>query len=132
MSQEHLDQAAALFDAIQRGDSDGVRTLLHPEFEFHAAIGTVDQRVYIGSDGMWAFVEDMDAIWDGYRVQVEEIRESGERVVALIRIAGTARVSGVPLNQRLGQIITWQDGTIWRMVAYTSSIDALKAAGLEE
>jgi hypothetical protein len=28
--------------------------MLHPEFEFHAAIGAVEQRPYVGGDGMRA------------------------------------------------------------------------------
>jgi ketosteroid isomerase-like protein len=132
VSQGNVKQVEALFDAIRGGDSDGVRNLLHPEFEFHAAIGTVEQRVYAGSNGMWAFAGDMNAIWDAYRVELEAVREAGERVVALARVIGTARASGIPLDQRLGQLITLHDGRIWRMVAYTSPVEALKAAGLAE
>jgi 2-(1,2-epoxy-1,2-dihydrophenyl)acetyl-CoA isomerase len=132
MSQVKTEQVKALFEAIRHGDSNVVRSLLHPKFEFHAAIGTVEQRVYLGSDGMWAFVQDMNATWDGYRVELERVDEFGERVVALMRATGTARGSGIPLDQRLGHVITWKDGTVSRMVAYTSPTEALQAVRVEE
>jgi ketosteroid isomerase-like protein len=132
MSQENVENFKALVEAVNRRDSDGISTMLHPDFEFHAAISAVEQRPYAGKRGLRAFVADMDTIWDGYRIELTEVREAGEQAVALMHIRGTARASGVPLNQDLGQVITWRDGRIWRVVSYTVPAEALKAAGLSE
>jgi ketosteroid isomerase-like protein len=132
MSQENVAVVAALVEAINRRDSAGISSALHAGFEFHAAIGAVEQRPYVGERGMQAFVADMDAIWEGYRVELEEVREAAEQSVALMHISGTARASGVPLNQDLAQVITWREGRIWRVVAYMVPADAFKAVGLEE
>jgi ketosteroid isomerase-like protein len=132
MSQENVEMVTALVEAVNRRDSDGTSTMLHPDFEFHAAISAVEQRPYAGERGLRSFVADMDTVWDGYRIELTEVREAGEQAVALMHIRGTARASGVPLNQDLAQVITWRDGRIWRILAYTVPADALKAVGLEE
>jgi ketosteroid isomerase-like protein len=95
-------------------------------------IGAVEQRVYAGTEGLQAFVADMDTIWDGYRVELRDVRIAGERAVAVMHITGAARASGIPLNQEVAQVVTWRDGRVWRIVAYTAPAEALKAVGLEE
>jgi hypothetical protein len=98
MSQENMEDVATLFEVVSRGHWDRVSELLHSEFEFHAAIGAVEQRTYAGAKGMRAFVSNMDMIWDGYRVELSEVREAGAQAVVLMHIQGTARASGVPLK----------------------------------
>lgn len=130
--EERAADIVALVEAVNRRDLDGLSEMLHPQFEFHAAIGAVEQRVYAGADGMWAFIGDMDSTWEGYRIGLEEVHQAGERAVAVMHISGTASVSGIPLNQDLAQVITWREGKIWRAVAYTVPAEALKAVGLTE
>jgi ketosteroid isomerase-like protein len=132
VSRKRAASITALVEAINRRDHAGLAGVLHPQFEFHAAIGAVEQRVYASSDGLWAFVADMDGTWDGYRVELEEIHDAGERAVALMHIYGTARVSGIPLDQDLAQVIEWREGKLWRAVAYTVPTQALEAVGLAE
>jgi ketosteroid isomerase-like protein len=125
-------EIALLVEGINRRNLDGISDALHSRFEFHAAIGAVEQRVYAGAHGMLEFVTNMDAIWDGYRIALREVQHAGEQAVAVMHISGTARASGVPLNQDMAQIITWRDGRMWRAVAYTVPADAVKAIGQEE
>jgi ketosteroid isomerase-like protein len=132
MSQEKVEIVSALVEAINRREWDGISPMLHPDFEFHAAISAVEQRPYAGEQGIRAFVADMDTIWEGYRIELTEVREASDQAIARMHISGTARASGVPLNQDLAQVITWRDGRIWRVVAYTVPADALKAVGLAE
>jgi ketosteroid isomerase-like protein len=132
MSQDKLVVVTALAEAINRRDLGGLSKMLHPDYEFHAAIGAVEQRPYVGESGLRAFVADMDTIWEGYRIELNEFREAGEQGVALMHITGTARASGVPLDQDLAQVITWRDGRIAQVVAYMVPAEALKAVGLAE
>jgi ketosteroid isomerase-like protein len=131
VSQERLVLVTALAEAINQRNLDELSNLLHTDYEFHAAIGAVEQRRYVGESGLRAFVADMDTIWEGYRIELNGFREAGEQSVVLMHVTGTARASGVPLDQDLAQVITWRDGTIAQVVAYTVLADALKAAGLE-
>lgn len=125
-------EIALLVEGINRRNLDGISATAHPGFEFHAAIGAVEQRVYVGAVGMLEFVANMDAIWDGYHVALRGVQHAGERAVAVMHITGRARASGVPIEQDIAQLITWRDGRMWRVVAYTVPAEALKAAGLEE
>jgi ketosteroid isomerase-like protein len=132
VSQENVAGVAALVEAINRRNFDDISELLHPDFVFDAAIGAVEQRPYAGGRGLRAFVADMDAIWEGYRIDLKDVAEAGEQAVALMHISGTARSSGVPLDQKVAQVITWRDDRICHVVAYTVPAEALKAVGLSE
>jgi ketosteroid isomerase-like protein len=131
-SRANIADVTTLVRALNGRDRDGMSRLLHPEFEFHALIGAVEQRIYTGADGMWVFLDDMDSTWDGYRVELGEVRGAGGCAVALMRISGTARASGLPLSRDIAQVITWRDGTVWRVVAYAEPAEALEAVGLAE
>jgi ketosteroid isomerase-like protein len=63
---------------------------------------------------------------------LEEFHEAGDQAVVVIRVRGTAKASGVPLDQRTGQIWTWRDGQLWRSVVYSNPADAFRAIGEEQ
>ena len=132
MSERRIGDVTALIQAVQEQDRDGLSQLLHPQFEFHALIGAVEQRVYAGTDGMLTFLGDMNSTWDGYRIELFDFRDAGDCAVAVMRISGTAKASGLPLDQYLAQIVTWRDGKVSRVVAYADPADAFRAAGLQE
>jgi hypothetical protein len=49
-----------------------------------------------------------------------------------VHITGAARVSGIPLNQDVAQVVAWRDDMVWRVVAYPVPAEALKAVVLAE
>ncbi len=130
MPPEKADAIARTIELIDERDFDQLAEILHPSYEFHAAIGRVEGATYIGLDGLREFVADMDATWQDYRLRLEHVYEAGEQSVAVIYISGVARVSGVPLEQRIASVLSWRDGKVWRNVSYTAPDEALKAVGL--
>lgn len=130
MGQETVGDIATVVDAINRRDLDQISEVLDPQFEFHAAIGAVEQRVYVGLDGLRTFVGDMDATWDGYRLELTDVRVAGAQAVVLMHIFGTARASAIPLDQDFAQVATWRQGKLWRVVTYRVPAEALEAVGL--
>lgn len=121
---------ARIIDLIDQRDFDAIAPLLHPEYEFHAAIGTVDGTTYAGVEGLRRFVGDMEAVWDGYHVRLGHIDEASDQAVAVIQVSGIATVSGVPLDQTISQVLTWRDGLLFRTVAHVDHSEALRAVGL--
>jgi SnoaL-like domain len=70
--------------------------------------------------------------WDDWEIEVEDYLDAGERVVVLLHQRGRAKVTGIPVEMRLGQVWTIEDGkSIW-MQMYASPEEALEAAGLPE
>ena len=66
----------------------------------------------------------------GYRFQIEEMQEVGERVFTVAHHSGRGRSSGVALDWSLAYAFTIHAGKIARL--YATRADALKAVGLSE
>ncbi len=68
-------------------------------------------------------------IFDDYRLDLEEIIDAGDHVVALVTRRGCIKRSGDPIEQRIGYDWTIRNGKGVRVQAYFSWEDALAAAG---
>ena len=130
-SQENLELVKRVQDAINRRDAEAIQALFHPEFEFHSALAGVEGDIYRGVEGMRRYFLDVDATWEGFRIDLKEVREAGEQLFVRWRARGTSS-SGVPLDQETAQVWTWRDGVPWRNRSFTDVAEALEAAGLSK
>jgi ketosteroid isomerase-like protein len=64
--------------------------------------------------------------------QIEDIRDLGESVLVLGRVAVSGRATQIELETELGELITFRDGTIATVHDYLSHREGLEAAGLQE
>ena len=100
MSQENVEIAKDFYDAYNARNSEALDRLLHPEAE----ITTLSARGGLGGD--WSrgttrqYFEQLDEAWTGLRIEIEEYREVGERVVALGVARGAGTSSHVELASR--------------------------------
>jgi ketosteroid isomerase-like protein len=68
-----------------------------------------------------------------FRIEPVELIDAGEnRVVAVLRFGGRAKLSGVETDQILGAVFEIRDGKIARGREYATRKQALDAAGLAE
>ncbi len=133
MSQENVAVAKSFFAAFARRDLEAAAGLLHPEVEIRPAIvGGPEGIVYRGLNGNRQFWADIDAAWATFRIEPQEFRDLGERVLVLGRAIALAPGSGIALDQASAWIAEMRDGRIVRFQSFTSQPEALKAAGLEE
>ena len=116
-------------DALNARDFEALEALpLHPEFEFHSLFSAFEGTSLVGFEGLRRWVDDVDAIWDDFRVEVEEVRAAGdERAAVAMHVTGRAKASGVPLDQHTGQLWTMRDGLHGRSVGYASADEAFAA-----
>ncbi len=120
-------------DALNGRDFEALATVFHPELEHHSAFGAVEGDVYRGIDGQRKRWDNVTATWDDFRIEVAQVHDvDDERVVVVLRLTGEAKASRLPLNTRVGQVWTWRDTRVWRIVTYTNPSDALEAVGLEQ
>src|SRR5215208_2589290 len=95
MSQENINLVKAFFDAYNARDSEAVDRLLDPDAE----VTTLSARA--GLPARWErgatrrYFDQLDESWADLRVEVEDHRQLGERVVALGRMRGTGKASQV-------------------------------------
>jgi ketosteroid isomerase-like protein len=88
--------------------------------------------VYVGRDAVIKASRHYWGTWDDYRLDVEELRDTGSSVVVVFRERGRGKGSGAPFEQRLAQIWTFHRGRIIRWELFPHRAAALEAAGLRE
>jgi ketosteroid isomerase-like protein len=123
--------AWALFEAFQSGDEEALRRSLHPGIELSDPERT-GAGPFRGPEQFVRFAHEWLDTWDDYDLTLESLVVIGDRLVAFVRYQGTARGSGIPLDQRGAQLLSARDGLIASFRPYTDRDEALEAAGLRD
>jgi ketosteroid isomerase-like protein len=130
MSQENVEVARAFYDAYNARNSEALDRVLHPEAE----ITTVSARGGLGGD--WSqgttkqYFEQLDEAWTGLRIEIEDYREVGERVVALGVVRAAGMSSHVEVVSDFAAVLVVRDSQIVLVDSYGNWKDALVAVGL--
>jgi uncharacterized protein len=120
------------YAAFGRGDYAGVLSRFDPEVEFSQPSGEPGGGTYRGTAGVVEAFRRWSAPWDGYRVEVEEIAERGEHVLARTRHLMRGKASGLDVEKVIFQLWTLRDGRIVRVRMYYDEHAALEAAGPQD
>jgi ketosteroid isomerase-like protein len=97
--------------------------------------GWPEQQVYDGVQGAEKFFAEWGSAWHDWEVEIEELHDAGDRVVAIVHQRGRSKMSGMPvemLRESWAQVWTFRDGKETRMDMYSDPREALKAVGLKE
>ncbi len=135
MSQENVEAFKRAVEAINRGDIDGVLNELDPEVEFHAFLEELlggEGQVYMGHDGVRRFFRDFNEAFDELYWQYPDIRDLGDRVLAIGSFRARGRASGAETEIPLGVLIDYEEGLATRVWSTAEPSEALEAAGLRE
>jgi ketosteroid isomerase-like protein len=97
MSQENIRTALDATAAFNRGDLDTWSEYWTDDIDHRAAEGAPDDRGPIrGKDALRAYLQDWLDTFDDFRFEpVELIDAGGDKVIAVMRIRGRAKLSGV-------------------------------------
>jgi SnoaL-like domain len=105
MSQENVEIVKFLVAAFADRDLDAAARVLHPEVEIHPAIvGGPEGVVYRGLNGNRQFWTDVDAALSEFRIDPEEFRDLGDRILVLGRAYARAEGSGIAPSRRQGSL----------------------------
>lgn len=130
MSQEIVDAFRRGTDAINRGDLDIVE-FIHPEVVFEP-LRSRTEGAFVGHEGMRRFIADTEDMFEVFQVAYTDVRDLGERVLAIGSIRMRARVSGVETDVPTAVIAEFRDGLLWRFEDHGDARSALRAAGVWE
>jgi ketosteroid isomerase-like protein len=102
--------------------------------EHRAIEGAPDDRGPMhGKDAERAYVQDWIGTFDDFRSEPVDLIDAGEdKVIAVTRISGRAKLSGVETDLTYAALYTIRDGKIVRGREYWTRDEALEAARLRE
>jgi ketosteroid isomerase-like protein len=127
VSKQNVDLVRRLLAAFNERDMTTIRSGLHPDVELQTIV-----EAQHGHAGAADWIARADSVFDSFEMEVEEIIDAGDQVVAIVHERATGRGSGLQVDQHLAQVLTIQEGRVVRIQSFTDRADALKAMGLED
>ena len=134
MSQENVEIVRDAAAAFNRGDLDAWLEYLADDIDYRAVEGAPDDRGPMhGKEAIRPYMQDWLGLFDDFRSEPVELIDAGEdKVIAVTRISGRAKLSGVETDLTYAAVYTIRDGKIARGREYWTKEQALEAAGLSE
>src|SRR3954447_3908258 len=140
MSREHVDVVRRLYSfrldatGMVRGNFDNVfLDYFHADVEIVPPLSYPDiESSYRGQEGVRRWFQQMDEIWDNWRMEPERFFDAGSQVVVFVHVSGRAKQSGAALAISAAHVVTLRDGRVTRADVFLDRSDALEAAGLRE
>ena len=131
MSQERVEvrnEAVRRFFAAFEDEDDAFRAALHPEIEWYPI--EENRTPTRGIDAaLWNRNQWLDT-WDEHRLDVEEVIEDGDDVVACVHIKARGRGSGVAADVRFFAQFRVRGGKVVYIYDHDDRAAAIEAAGL--
>jgi ketosteroid isomerase-like protein len=131
MSQENVVKVGRLFELFNRREMDAWVEMLATDVEWHVDPQDPDTTVHRGREAVGRYgqdwVETMDAL-----VEVRQVFEAGDQVVAWTRVNSRGGASGVPVGLDLAFIFTLRHGLATRIEETQDMAEALDTTCLSE
>jgi ketosteroid isomerase-like protein len=133
MSQDKVELASQVMDALGRRDLARVIALIDPEVEWHSFFAELgDEGVYHGHDGTKQYMRDLDDAWEIVRADVDDRLGLGDVAVLVGRIHYRGRSSGIETENPAGWMLKFRDRRVVLFRAFREPEQALEAVGLAE
>ena len=131
MSRESVQTIGRFFELFNRREIDAWLKMMATDVEWHVDPQDPDTTVHRGREAARRYaltwIEMMEAL-----VQVLEVFEAGDQVVAWTHINSRGGASGVPVGLDLAFVFTLRNGLAARIEETQDKTEALEAVGLSE
>jgi ketosteroid isomerase-like protein len=132
MPSENAEAFRRGLEAFNERDVDALIALTSPEVEWYPAFAALAMRdVYRGHEGIRELFRETDEAFSHIHSEATEVRDLGDRVVALGHFSAVGSVSGIETESPSGWIAEIEDGKVRRLRTFISHEDTLRAAGIQ-
>ena len=128
-----MDLVRRAYGAYSRGDVDGAVAVFAKDAEYVPS-GALpgDREVRHGPEGYKQFIGWLQSEFDDARLDVNDVIDAGDRVLASVTLRGRGKQSGAAVSWDIWQVWTMRDGVVVRGQAFSDKAEALAAAGLPQ
>jgi ketosteroid isomerase-like protein len=134
MSQNNADLIRGAYDAFAVGDVPAVLAIMHPEIVWNEAdhFPLADGNPYVGPDAVvqGVFTRLVEE-WDGWVLNIDQILDAGDNVVATGRYSSTNKATGKALDCQFCHVWWVEDGKVTRFQQYADTYHARQVAGMD-
>jgi ketosteroid isomerase-like protein len=133
MSQENVELARQIMEALGSRDPSQLNALADPEVAWHSFFAELGEGgVYRGHEGTRQYMSDLSEAWESVRADIDDEIGVGDVAVLVGRIHYRGKGSGVESDLSVGWMLKFREGKLVRFQAFRDPADALEAVGLRE
>ena len=135
MSQQNVEAFKRFADGNNRRDVEAMLEELDADVEWHSAIlGSLsgEATVHRGHDGVREMLRDLYEAFSEFQVEFSDIRDRGDRSVAIGRWITRGEESGVEVTPPLASVVDFRNGKAIRVKSYLDPEDALVDSAMQE
>jgi ketosteroid isomerase-like protein len=116
-------------EIVDRMPDSVLQGFLDPEVELiPIAQGLLSGNTYQGYEGIRRFWSDFFSAWDEFHAEPQEFLDADPQVVVVLRMRG--RMHELAVDEMWSQLLSFRNGRLLRLQAFSSPDGALEAAGL--
>ena len=135
MSVENVAAFKRASEAGTRFDTDALTAELDPDVEWYPALQALVEGgapVYRGHEGIREMFRDFEGVISENHMEFPDIRDLGDRVVALGIFRNRFKASGAEIESPIAYVVDFKSGKIVLVRTFLDHNQALEAAGLSE
>ena len=135
MSQANVEAFKRFAEGNNRRDVDAMLEELDADVEWHSAVlGSLrgEATVHRGHDGVREMLRDLNDAFGEIRIEMSEIRDLGDRLIAIGRGCTRGKASDIETETPLAIVTEFKNGKAISLRNYLDPKEALEAAGLSE
>ena len=126
-----IETIAAGMDAWNRHDIDRVMRMIEPDAEYVPIEQSIMPR-FTGPEGMREFFNASTEVWEEFIFTPVAFVPIGDAVLVELDVKGTARGSGIVIEEHWAHVYTRREGRLVRFHAYRSTEEAYDALAYSE
>lgn len=132
MSEVHVQVVRGMYDCFARGDVPGVLAAMDTEIEWNEAEGFpyADGNPYIGPNAVVEGVfSRLVSEWEYWNLDVQEILDAGDTVIALGRYKAKNKETAVEINAQFAHFWSMKNGKAAGFQQYADTAQVSRAVG---